>query len=288
MKAAAFAYARPSSLPELFDLLELYGDEAKLLAGGQSLIAALNMRLAAPTVLVDINGLSELAGVRVGSDTVHVGALTRHRSLERSAEIAKYLPLVHEAMPYVAHAAIRNRGTFGGSIAFADPAAELPACCVALDARIELASRSGCRIVHARQFFKGLYETDIRPGEVLLGAEFPKLQVGYRSAFLELARRHGDYAIVGVAVQGKFQDGHFFDVSLVFFGVGAMPVLAVNAAAALQGAPSTPSTLTAVQSAVSEDLDPYDDIYHSAATKLHLARVLAGRAINALAEERVK
>lgn len=285
MKAGAFAYAKPSSLSELFDLLELYGDEAKLLAGGQSLIAALNMRLAAPAVLVDINGLTELSGVTVGGDTLRVGALTRHRSLERSAEIAKYLPLVHKAMPYVAHAAIRNRGTFGGSIAFADPAAELPACCVALDARMELASKSGCRTVHARQFFKGLYETDMRADEVLLGAEFTMPKPGYRSAFLELARRHGDYAIVGVAAQGKLQDDYFSDVNLVFFGVGAMPILAVNAAVALEAAPFTPSTLAAVQSAISEDLDPYDDIYHSAATKLHLARVLAGRAINALVEK---
>lgn len=283
MKAPAFAYAKPSSLSELFDLLELHGDEAKLLAGGQSLIAALNMRLAAPAVLVDINGLAELAGVSVDGDTVRVGALTRHRTLEQSPDIARHLPLVCKAMPYVAHPAIRNRGTFGGSVAFADPAAELPACCVALDARIELASKSGRRFVHARQFFKGLYETDMRPGEVLLGAEFPKWQAGYRSAFLELARRHGDYAIVGVAVQGRFQDGYFSDVSIVFFGVGAMPVLAANAAAALEAAPFAPSTVTAVQSAVSGDLDPFDDIYHSAATKLHLARVLAGRAVNALA-----
>ena len=284
MKAGVFAYARPSSLAEVFDLLEQCGDEAKILAGGQSLIAALNMRLAAPAMLIDINGLTDLAGIIVSGDTVRIGALTRHRSVERSVEIARHLPLIHQAMPYVAHAAIRNRGTFGGSIAFADPAAELPACSVVLDATFRIAGKSGERSVPARQFFKGLYETDIQAGEVLLGGEFRALQPGYRSAFLELARRHGDYAIVGVAAHGKFEGGRFSDVSLAFFGIGAIPVLTVSTAAALEGNPYSPDTVAAVQAAVSTDLEPYayGDIYHGAATKLHLARVLAGRIVNAL------
>ncbi|MEK7875423.1 MAG: FAD binding domain-containing protein, partial [Pseudomonadota bacterium] len=213
-----------------------------------------------------------------------IGALTRHRGVERSVEIARHLPLIHQAMPYVAHAAIRNRGTFGGSIAFADPAAELPACSIALDATFRIAGKSGERSVPARQFFKGLYETDIRAGEVLLGGEFRALQPGYRSAFLELARRHGDYAIVGVAAHGKFQSDRFSDVSLAFFGVGAIPVLAMRATAALEGNPCSPDTIAALQSAVSRDLEAYatGDLYHGAATKLHLARVLAGRAVHAL------
>ena len=284
MKAGAFAYARASSLAEVFDLLEECGGEAKILAGGQSLIAALNMRLAAPAMLIDINGLADLAGIVANGDTVRIGALTRHRSVERSVEIARHLPLLHQAMPHVAHAAIRNRGTFGGSIAYADPAAELPACSVALDATFRIAGKSGERSVPAREFFKGLYETDIRAGEVLLGGEFRALQPGYRSAFLELTRRHGDYAIVGVAAHGKFEDGRFADVSLAFFGVGAMPVLAMRATAALEGNPCSPDTVAAVQSAVSADLEACacGDLYHRAATKLHLARVLAGRAVHAL------
>jgi len=284
MKAGAFAYARASSLAEVFDLLEQCGGEAKILAGGQSLIAALNMRLAAPAMLIDINGLADLAGIVVSGESVRIGALTRHRSVERSAEIARHLPLLHQAIPYVAHAAIRNRGTFGGSIAYADPAAELPACSIALDATFRIAGKSGERSVSARQFFKGLYETDIRAGEILLGGEFRALQPGYRSAFLELARRHGDYAIVGVAAHGKFEDGRFADVSLAFFGVGAMPVLAVRATAALEGNPCSPDTAAALQSAVGADLEPcaIGDLYHGAATKLHLARVLAGRAAHAL------
>lgn len=283
VKASAFAYVKPTSLSDVFELFEQYGDAAQILAGGQSLIAALNMRLAAPAVLIDINSLTDLAGISVSNDTVRIGALARHRSLEHSAEIARCLPLIHQAMPHVAHAAIRNRGTFGGSIAYADPAAELPACSVALDATLQLASKSGERSVPARQFFKGLYETDLRPGEVLLGGEFRALQPGYRSAFLELARRHGDYAIVGVAAHGKFEGGRFSDASVVFFGISAVPVLAVSAAAALEGNPCSPDTVAAVQAAVSEDLEPYGDLYHSAATKLHLARVLAGRIVNALA-----
>ena len=284
MKAGVFAYARPSSLAEVFDLLEQCDGEAKILAGGQSLIAALNMRLAAPAMLIDINGLADLAGIGVSGDTVRIGALTRHRSVERSVEIARHLPLLHQAMPSVAHAAIRNRGTFGGSIAFADPAAELPACSVALDATFRIAGRSGERRVPARRFFKGLYETDIQAGEVLLGGEFRTLQPGYRSAFLELARRHGDYAIVGVAAHGKFEGGRFSDTSLAFFGIGATPVLSASAAAALEGNPYSPDAVAAVQSAVSTDLEPYasGDLYHAAATKLHLARVLAGRVVHAL------
>ncbi len=285
MKASAFSYAKPSSLAELFDLVELHGDQAKLLAGGQSLIAALNMRLASPAVLLDINGLTELSGIEIAGDVVRVGALTRHRDLEKSPEIRNHLPLVHKAMPFVAHAAIRNRGTFGGSVAFADAAAELPACCVALDAGLELASRQGRRIVRARNFFKGLYETDLQPGEVLVGAEFPRLQPGYRSAFMELARRHGDYAIVGVAVHAKFRDGIFSDAAIVFFGVADRPVLAVETARALESAPVSEPVFKAVRSAVLRDLETSGDIYHSAATKSHLACVLAERAIRTMTME---
>jgi len=286
MKAGAFAYARASSLAEVFDLFERCGGEARILAGGQSLIAALNMRLATPALLIDINSLPDLARVVVHGGSVRIGALTRHRSVERSAEIARHLPLIHQAMPHVAHAAIRNRGTFGGSIAYADPAAELPACSVALDATFRIAGKSGERRVPARQFFKGFYETDIRAGEVLLGAEFEALQPGYRSAFLELTRRHGDYAIAGVAAHGKFVAGRFADVRLAFFGIGAMPALAVSAAQALEGNRYTPDTMAAVRSAVSADLQAVasSDLYHGAMTKLHLARVLASRAVHALTE----
>lgn len=284
MKAPAFAYVRPASLAEAFDLLERHGDEAKILAGGQSLMPALNMRLSSPTVLIDINGLAELAGIALRDGVLRIGALTRHREIERSAEIAKHAPLMAQAMPHVAHAAIRNRGTFGGSIAYADPAAELPACAVALDAHFVLASRAGERRVAARGFFTDLYTTQLKAGEVLVAGEFPVGEANRRSAFLELARRQGDYAIVGVAAHGACEHDVFSGVSVVFFGVGATPVLAKSVGAALEGRRYSRDLVAAAQAAVGADVAPGDDLYQSAATRLHLARVLAGRAIARLAE----
>ena len=282
MKSPAFAYVKPASLEETFELLERYGDDAKLLAGGQSLIAALNMRLAAPRVLIDINGLRALSGIRVEGGTVAIGALTRHRAVEASPEIARHLPLLAQAVPHIAHAAIRNRGTFGGSIAFADPAAEFPACSVALDAQFVIAGPKGNRRVPAREFFKGLYETDLAAGEVLVAGEFPALEPGYRSAFQELARRRGDYAMVGLAAHAKAGQGALSDVRLAFFGVGAAPVLAHGAAQAL-AAGRGPDALRAAQAALDSDLEPFDDVHTSAAARRHLARVLLGRVTAELA-----
>lgn len=285
MKAPVFAYARPRSLGETLELLDRYGEDAKILAGGQSLIATLNMRLAAPRVLIDINYIPALAGITVAGETVRIGALTRHRALERSSEVARHVPLISKAMPHVAHAAIRNRGTFGGSIAFADPAAELPACSVALDATFVVAGKQGERRVAAREFFKGLYETDLRPGEVLVAGEFTAIKPGYRSAFQELARRHGDYALVGLAAEAKCEHGSLSDVALAFFGVGTAPLLARHAAAAIEGAVLSAQRVTAAQASLERDLAPHDDIHHSAAAKLHLARVLLGRVLEQLVRD---
>jgi aerobic carbon-monoxide dehydrogenase medium subunit len=163
VKPAAFAYVRAASLDQVFDLLARHGDEARLLAGGQSLVPTLNLRLSAPAVLIDINGLDELAGISVENGGLRIGALTRQRTVEESDEVARHSPLLKMAMPHIAHPAIRNRGTVGGSIAFADPAAELPACAVALGAKIELRGPEGSRTVAADRFFHGLYETDLRP-----------------------------------------------------------------------------------------------------------------------------
>jgi carbon-monoxide dehydrogenase medium subunit len=285
VKAPAFAYVKPASLAETFELLECHREDAKILAGGQSLIAALNMRLAAPRVLIDIGGLSEFAGINVMERMLTIGALTRHRDIERAPEIARHLPLLHQALPHVAHAAIRNRGTFGGSIAFADPAAELPACSLALDAKFLVANKERTRRVAAREFFKGLYETALEPGEILLAGEFPVLEAGYRSAFQELARRHGDYAIVGLAAHGRFENGMLSGLRLAYFGVGATPVLARNAAAAFEGRAFSVAAVEAAQAALERDLDPYDDVHYSAAARMHLARVLTGRVVAQLARE---
>jgi carbon-monoxide dehydrogenase medium subunit len=277
LKAPLFAYAKPASLDQVFDLLERHGDAAKLLAGGQSLIATLNLRLSAPALLIDMNGLDGLSGVTVADGVVRIGAMTRQRTLERSADIARLLPLLAQAIPHIAHPAIRNRGTIGGSLAFADPAAELPACSVALGARLVLANRRGERRVAASDFFKGLYETDLRPGEVLVAVEFPAATPGYRSRFAELARRHGDYAMVGLAAHGKADGNRPSDLRLAFFGVGAKPILATSAARILDGKTASTERLAEAAAALAEDLEPSDDLNGSGATKLHLAGVLLGR-----------
>ncbi len=282
MKAPSFAYARPDSLAETLALLERHGEAARVLAGGQSLLATLNMRLSSPELLVDITGLKELSGIRVQSGALRIGALTRHREIERSAEVARHVPLLAQAVVHVAHVAIRNVGTLGGSLALADPAAEYPACALALDATLVIGGAGGERRVAARDFFRALYSTALGPGELLLAAEFPLLEPGYRSAFVELARRHGDYAIVGVAAHARIDRGTVSDLRLAYLGVGATPVRAHRAAASIEGKAYGPQTVAATQAALGDDLDPSPDLYHSAATKLHLARALTGRALAAL------
>lgn len=266
MKAPPFAYARAKSLAEAFELIERPG--AKVLAGGQSLIPSLNMRLAQPELLVDITGLGDLRGIELRAGGLRIGALATHAQIEKSALVAKHAPLIAQAVKHVAHPAIRNRGTIGGSLALADPAAEYPACALALNATIVLAHRRGERRVSAEHFFKGLFETDIRPGELLAAVELREVE---RSVFIELARRHGDYAIIGIAgvadASGK---------RIAFCGAGATPVLAPQASKA--------ASLEAAQKALEQDLQPPADLYHSSATKMHLAKVLLSRAWNTLSK----
>jgi aerobic carbon-monoxide dehydrogenase medium subunit len=257
LKAPSFAYAKPRSLAEAFDLLERPG--AKILAGGQSLIPALNLRLSTPELLVDITGLSGFSKVELANGSVRIGSLCTHAQLEKSEEVAKHLPLVAEAVSQIAHPAIRNRGTLGGSLALADPAAELPACALALDAVLVVSSRRGERRVAAGDFFKGLFETDLKPGEILVCVEFPKAD---KSVFLELTRRQGDYAIVGLAAVSRSSEKR-----VAFFGIGGKPVLL------------KPRTLDEAKASLPM---PAADLYHSSSTKLHLAKVLLERAWNRL------
>jgi carbon-monoxide dehydrogenase medium subunit len=282
MKAPRFAYARPASVAEALALLDKHKDDARVLAGGQSLVPMLNFRLAAPKVLVDINRIAGLAGIKVTKSHVRIGALARHVDLERSPDIAKHLPLVSAAMPHVAHPAIRNRGTFGGSCALGDPAAELPACALALAATFVVAGKKGERRVAAGDFFKGLYATALKGGELLVAAEFPLPRPGYASAFGELARRHGDYAMAGIAAHGSTRGGEFSDMRVAFFGVGDRPLLAEHFASALEGQPATPKSVAAALAKLDADLVPRADLYSSAATKLHLAKVLAERVLKQL------
>jgi aerobic carbon-monoxide dehydrogenase medium subunit len=256
VKAPSFAYARPRSLEEAFDLLERHGEGAKILAGGQSLVPSLNMRLSAPELLVDIGGIPNLGRIEVDRGVVRIGALATHSQLEGSPEVRKHVPMLAQAAPHIAHPAIRNRGTLGGSLALADPAAEYPACALALGAALVIQGRAGERFVEAASFFKGLFETELKPGEILVAVEFPAIKKDERSVFMELARRHGDYAIIGP---------------------GATPVLAKHVA--------TASGRAAALAALDKDLSPPADLYHSSAAKLHLARVLLGRALDGLWNE---
>lgn len=282
MKAPKFAYAKPASLAEAQALLAQHGDDARVMAGGQSLVATLNMRLSSPTILVDITGLPGLHGITVAGGMVRIGALTRHRDIERSDDIAKHAPLLAQAVPHIAHVAIRNAGTIGGSIAFADPAAEWPACMLALDATFVIAGQGGERRVRAREFFLGLYSTALATGELLVAIEFPAIGAGYRTAFLELARRHGDYAIVGLCAMAKVSGTAVSDVRLAFLGAGGTPRLASKTMAAIEGKGVDAASIATAQQAVAADIDPIADLYSSVATKTHLARVLTGRALAAL------
>jgi carbon-monoxide dehydrogenase medium subunit len=285
LKAPAFDYVRVRSLDEALALLSQHGDEAKIIAGGQSLVPALNLRLLAPRLLIDIGGLAELKGISVGGGTVRIGALTRHVDLERSPEIAAHTPLLKKAVAHVAHPAIRNRGTIGGNLAHADPASELPACAVALEARMIVATGQGEPSIPAEQFFTGVYETALTPTEILTAIEVPAAGAGERFVFTELARRSGDYALVGLAARASVLDGAFTDLRLVFFAVGGKPTLAANAAAQLTGQPVGDAAMREAQAALSDDLEPHDDLHASAATRLHLARVLLRRAVEELLPE---
>ena len=277
MKPAPFAYRRARTTEEAVVLL---GEkDARLLAGGQSLIATLNMRLSSPTLLIDINGVGGLGGTVHKNGKIEIGALVRHAQAERSELIVKYAPLIARALPHIGHAAIRNRGTLGGSIAFADPAAELPACLLALEGEVEAVGPNGKRTIRAQDFFQGLFETALGSQDVLTAVRFPAATKDTRIGFAELARRHGDYAIVGLAACARADGKRLSDVRLAFFGVGATPVRARRAEAALAGGD--------VDAAVAAlDLVPQDDVQATAKVKTHLAGVLLRRVAKQLMEER--
>lgn len=271
MKPAPFGYAKARSLDHALALVEAE-PEAKILAGGQSLIATLNMRLSAPPLLVDINALDDLKTVSRKGDWLEIGALVRQNEAERSNEIAQYAPLIARALPHIAHPAIRNRGTIGGSIAFADPAAELPACLLALGGELEIHGGKGPRTVKAADFFTGLFETALHSGEILTAIRVPSAGHDDRFGFAELARRHGDYALVGLAAKGRAAGAGLQDVRLVYFGVGATPVRAHGAEKAIAG-----GDIEGAVASLAGDLDPNDDAHCSAAARRHLAGVLLRR-----------
>ncbi|MFL6835284.1 MAG: FAD binding domain-containing protein [Xanthobacteraceae bacterium] len=270
MKPAPFAYAKARSVAHAIELLAT--DDARLLAGGQSLIATLNMRLSQPALLVDINGISGLDRIALKNGDVEIGALVRHAQAERSAEIAQAAPLIALALPHIGHPAIRNRGTVGGSLAFADPAAELPACVVALGGEIEIVGPNGQRTINAEKFFKGLFETALTPRDMLTAIRVPAASVGSRVGFAEFARRHGDYAMVGLAACAQADGKRLKDVRLAYFGLGATPVRARKAETALAD-----GDVEGAASALADDVEPSNDMHASSEVKAHLAGVLLRR-----------
>jgi carbon-monoxide dehydrogenase medium subunit len=287
MKAAAFDYVRPRDIAQVFALLEEYGDEARIIAGGQTLLATLNMRLSEPQLLIDIGALNELRGISVSGDRLRIGALVTHAQIEDSDLVRRHAPLLSEVAPHVAHRAIRNLGTFGGSIAFADPAAEWPACLVALRGWVIVSGADGERRIQADDFFLDLYTTALQPGEVILACEVPVETAASNHQFDELVRRHGDYAIVGAAVTGSMAaTGLIENPRVVFLGTGNVPERARAVEALLETTALTVDT--AAEFADALDIEPAADLYHSAQTKLHLSRVVLKRLLCKFAEARIE
>jgi len=284
MKARNFRYVRPASLQEAYRMLAEAGGEAVPIAGGQSLLAGLNMRLSSPKVLVDIGNLAELTGQSYADGMVRLGALTRHRDLLSSAIVRAHLPLLAEAAPHIGHIAIRNRGTIGSSLAYADPAAELPACAVALGATLVLGSAKGERQVKAEDFFKGLFETDLRAGELIVEVKFPEVPTGTSTGFAELSRRHGDFALVGVAALAILRAGDIESARIVYFGCVDRARVAVSVSAALSGVAVPLEDASPYAAAIRNDVKPDDTPGLRADTKLHMATVLTRRVLNSMVE----
>lgn len=286
MKSPVFDYVRATSPQHVFKLLERHGDDARLLAGGQTLLATLNLRLSSPALLIDIGGLAGLRGISVQGGMLRIGALTTHVEIEESSQVAQHAPLLAMAAPHIAHRAIRNLGTIGGTLAYADPAAEWPACVLALGGTLVLQSSRGERRLAAGDFFLGIYSTAMAADELLVAVELPCTAQGERQTFDELARRHGDYAVAGLAACARV-DAHgdacrMHDVRLAFLSLGDRPQRARQAEAVLQSGPLTEARILDADAALRAELDPFADLTHSAAAKKQLAATLMRRAIKAL------
>lgn len=283
LKARAFSYLRPASVAEALAAFEAADGDASYIAGGQSLVPALALRLQAPERLIDIAHIPELRGIALADGVLRLGALTRHVEAHDHPLIAAHAPLLALAAPYVAHPAIRNRGTLGGSVALADPASEFPAMMLALEAEMEIAGRDGTRRVPAADFFQDLYQTAIEPGELLVAFHIPVAGPHHRCAFDELARRRGDYALVGCGVMLGLDGADVTEARIAFLSVGPVPQRAAAAEAALAGRVLDAEAIRATQAALTDDLDPQDDEQVPAAMRLHLARVLLGRLLGRIA-----
>ena len=288
MKSPDFAYVRADTLDEAFRLKARHGADARWLAGGQSLLAALAFRLSEPTALIDISRIDVLQGIALNGSMVRIGAGTTHTALSGSDIIRRHVPLLAAAVPHISHTAIRNRGTIGGSLAFADPAAELPACCVVLEATFVAASAKGERRISARDFFHGVYATALENDELLTAIEFPQAMADDRHALIEITRRTGDYAMAGIAVALRLSDGKIDHARLAFFALGDKPVLANVAGGVLLGNDLDEDQIERATKAVSADIDPPGDLNGGPEMKRHLAQVVLKRALRQILSTGIK
>jgi aerobic carbon-monoxide dehydrogenase medium subunit len=279
MKPSVFEYTAVASVEEAVAELAQHGDAAKLLAGGQSLVPLLNMRLATPARLIDLNRVAALAHITLRAGGLVIGAMTRQRTVERSALATLNAPLLGDALPWVGHFQIRNRGTVGGSLSHADPAAELPAVALCLDARFTARGPKGERTLGADEFFRTQLVTALEPTELLTEVWFPPMPRAAGSAWLELARRHGDYALVGVGAVVALAGDRIGEARLALTGVGDRPMRMREAEARLAGELLTPEVIGDVAEAIRRAIDPGSDIHATAAYRRHIAGVLASRAI---------
>jgi CO/xanthine dehydrogenase FAD-binding subunit len=288
MKPAPFKYIAARSVDEAVALKAEHGGDAWFLAGGQSLVPALNFRLAQPAILIDINAIAESDGVSLRDGRLHVGALTRYRTLQRDPAITAHAPLIAEALPHIAHPQIRNRGTIGGNLSHADPASELPAIMVALGARMRVRSSAGERWIDARTFFVGALCTALETDEMLVEVELPAIGPRSGTSFMEIARRRGDFAIMGIAATLTLaDDGSCSEARLAYCGAGDGPVLATAAAAALLGSRVAGSDIAAAAARAAREVEPFGSIHASKEYQRHLAGVLTARAVK-IALERAR
>jgi CO/xanthine dehydrogenase FAD-binding subunit len=285
MKPAPFEYEDPRSVDETLDLLALHGDECRVLAGGQSLVPLMNFRLARPGRLIDINGVRELSGIRREGGTLVVGAMTRHSEVERSNVIAESWPLLHEAIGWVGHAQIRNRGTVGGSVAHADPAAELPAAFAALDARFQVRSKRGSRVLGWQHFFVAEFTTALAPDELVTSVEVPAQDPATGSAFVEFARRYGDFALGGAAVTIRLgRDGRCEKATIALLSAGPAPVRADSAEKQLRGATLDGPAIQAGAAEAVRGLRPTPDLHGGTEYRVRLLRTMTERALTKAAQ----
>jgi len=279
MKSAAFDYVKPKALQEALSLLSQGGDDARLIAGGQTLLATLNMRLSEPSVLIDITDIAELKGISIVGDSLRIGALVTHTEIEDSELIAKHAPMLKAAAPHIAHRAIRNLGTWGGSLAYGDPAAEWPACSLSLRATMIIHGPAGERRISAQDFFIDLYTTSLEPDEILVATEIPLASKNEVFYFHELARRHGDYAVAGLAAVAQKQGDILTNCAFTFFSVGATPVMAIKAQDLINGQKLNDELIAKAVAEARNEIEAIADITNSAEAKQHLIGVLLERGL---------